>query len=49
MRNELRFMRRSVEFSICDTFRKIFSSSFSFSNEERSADADACKVNIHSV
>ena len=42
MRNELRFIRRSVEFSICDTFRKILSSSFSFSSDERSADADAC-------
>ena len=42
MRNELRFILRSVEFSICDTLRKIFSSSFSFSSDDSSADADAC-------
>ena len=41
MRNELRFILRSVEFSICDTFRKIFSSSFSFSSDESNVDAEA--------
>lgn len=44
MRKELRFILRSVEFSICDTFRKIFKSSFSFSSDDRSADADACNL-----
>ncbi len=43
MRNELRFILLSVEFSICDTLRKTFRSSFSRSREESSRDAEAWK------
>ncbi len=41
MRNELRFILRRAEFSICETFRKILSSSFSLSREDSSRDAEA--------
>lgn len=44
MRKELRFILRRVEFSICDTFRKIFKSSFSFSSDAKSEEADACNL-----
>ena len=44
MRNELRFILLRMAFSICDTFRKILSSSFSRSIWARNADAAPCRV-----
>jgi hypothetical protein len=41
MRKELRFILLSVEFSICDTFRKTFSSSRSRSRLVRREEAAA--------
>ena len=49
IRNELKFILRSIEFSICDTFKKILKSSFSFSKVVRSRDADACNLIIQYV
>ena len=43
IKNELRFMRRNIEFSICDTLRKMRSSSRSFSNVVNSTEAEAYK------
>lgn len=44
IRNELRFILLKVEFSICETLRKILRSSFSFSKVVSNNEAEALKT-----